>query len=86
MDKKKTAISLALDRIAEAQIPGRPPVYKAVHELGFDGHSQNALATRLSEAAALAPPRVHGRYRAGVKFKEWGPPLGVAPELPLAAL
>lgn len=86
MNRRKTAISLALDRIAEAQIAGQPPVYKAVHELGFDGHSQNALATRLSEAAAAKPPVVHGRYRAGKRFKEWGPPLTVAPELPLAAV
>ena len=82
-EKKMTAIAAALARLTEAQRPGQAPVYLAVHELGFDGHSQNALATRLSEAARLG--LVAGRYRAGKKFKEWGPALGIAPELPLAA-
>lgn len=66
-----TAIEAALGCIARAQIEGRPPVYLAVHEMDIIGHSQNALSTRLPEAAKLG--KVHGRYRDGKKFKEWGP-------------
>ena len=79
-EKKMTAIASAMARITAAQRPGQAPVYLAVHEMGFDGHSQNALATRLSEAARIG--LVAGRYRTSKKFKEWSILSGIAPELP----
>lgn len=43
----------------------------AVHELGrrIRNHSQNSIATKLSQMALLG--RVEGRVRDGKRFKEW---------------
>ncbi len=37
-------------------------------------YSENCVATRLPELAALTPPQVEGRFREGTNFKEWWTP------------
>ncbi len=70
--EKMTALQKALTRMAEAQVPGQPTRYLAIHELGFDGSSQNALATRMSEAERGG--KVIGRYRSSKRYKEYALP------------
>ena len=61
--KKETARQSLLRVLGDA----RRPI--AVHELEIIGHSQNALATEISDMAREGI--LAGNYRAGFRFKEW---------------
>lgn len=60
---KRTARLAIMERLRES---GKP---LAVHELNIYGHSENAMATELSDMARDG--LVVGKYREGFKYKEW---------------
>lgn len=62
LPKRDTARTCLLRRLK-----GQMPL--AVHELKIEGHSENALATELSDMARIG--LVEGRYRPAKRFKEW---------------
>ena len=58
-----TSKELILERLSES---GKS---LACHELNITGHSENALASRLSELQREG--KIQSRYREGFRYKEW---------------